>query len=257
MDGYCLASVDSYLQRYSWGLISRDMLLAQVTREYQQREADGPETARAAVLWCYSAIMYSACSGAEGRARQDQGYSEIYSFLAASARRRYNGYATEAVQRAVGQIFAGFASCQRPETFLAFALQKLRDAARAELRTLQRDAEALPENESGMAAAQPLTAPASRSDPADEAAHNDLLCQVRHSAQHFIQQNPRAAQQITALWMRHIEGLDDSTIGQRLGTSEAAVQVMRSRAAQRLRREPDWQLLAADLGILPAGVCES
>jgi DNA-binding NarL/FixJ family response regulator len=52
--------------------------------------------------------------------------------------------------------------------------------------------------------------------------------------------------------MRHIEGLDDGAIGARLGTSAAAVQVMRSRAARRLRCEPDWQLLAVELGLLPA-----
>jgi hypothetical protein len=53
--------------------------------------------------------------------------------------------------------------------------------------------------------------------------------------------------------MRHIEGLDDEVIGRRLGTSGAAVQVMRSRAARRLRDDPDWQLLAYDLGVLSAG----
>lgn len=253
MERPCVVCVDSYITRYHWSLISRDALLARVEREYLSRGGDGADAARAAVLWCYSAIMHRACSGADGRRCQEQGYSELYAFLIASAKRRYAHVGAEAIQRAAERIYVDFTQCRQPETFLAFALQKLRDAARAELRCELRAAESLPEGDSTLASVHPMTLADARSDPADVAIRSDFLQHIRCCAKHFMQKYPRASQQFIALWMRHIEGLDDEMIGQRLGTSGAAVQVMRSRAARRLRRDPDWQRLAYDLGVLTGG----
>jgi DNA-directed RNA polymerase specialized sigma24 family protein len=182
--------------------------------------------------------------------RQEQGYTELYTFLFYSARRRYTHVGAEATQRALERIYIHFASCRQPQTFLAFALQKLRDAARAELRTELRAAETLPDSDSALASASQVAAAGARPDPADQAIRNDLLEHIGRCARRFVQRHPRAAQQFAALWMRHIEGLDDEMIGRRLGTTGAAVQVMRSRVARRLRGDPDWQLLAYDLGVL-------
>jgi DNA-directed RNA polymerase specialized sigma24 family protein len=250
MEHIRVACVDSYIQRYGWGLITRDDLLTLVEQACQRHGAHDAAAARIATLACYSAIMHRACSGADGRARQEQGYTELHAFLAAVARRRYANVGAEATQRALERIFVSFASCRQPETFLAFPLQQLRDAARAEFHTELRAAEALPDSDGALATAWQLAAASQRPDPVDTAIRRDILDHIGHCARRFVQRYPRATQQFAALWMRHIEGLDDETIGQRLGTSSAAVQVMRSRAARRLRADPDWQRLAYELGVL-------
>jgi DNA-directed RNA polymerase specialized sigma24 family protein len=67
----------------------------------------------------------------------------------------------------------------------------------------------------------------------------------------FLRKHPRAAQQLSALRLKYIDGLDDVAIGQRLGRSIGSVYVLRSRAAEKLRAEPEWRALAAEFGILP------
>jgi DNA-directed RNA polymerase specialized sigma24 family protein len=67
----------------------------------------------------------------------------------------------------------------------------------------------------------------------------------------FLQAHPRAEQQIAALQLKYIEGLDDTTISQRLGVSVSSVYVLRSRAIKRLQADRHWRALAAELGIVP------
>jgi DNA-directed RNA polymerase specialized sigma24 family protein len=249
MEHTCEACVDSYMQRYGWELVTREALLSAVEREYIARPERGAGAARAALLWSYSAILYRACSGAEGGRRQEQGYSELYRFLARAAARRYTRVAAEATQHAVERVYLSFERCRQPETFLAFVLQKLRDAARAELRLVAQSAEQLPVDAADTAEVSQSARRGDLADPADSFVHTDLRQRMARAAAGFVEQHPRAAQQFAALWLKYIDGLDDKTIALRLGRTPAAVQVLRSRALRRLRAEPGWQLLASELGM--------
>jgi RNA polymerase sigma factor (sigma-70 family) len=237
------------MQRYGWELVTREALLSAVEREYASRPERGAGAARAALLWSYSAILYRACSGAEGAQRQEQGYAELYRFLARAAARRYTRVAAEATQHAVERVYLSFERCRQPETFLAFVLQKLRDAARAELRLAALSAEQLPVDAADTAEVSQSARRGDLADPADSFVHTDLRQRMARAAAGFVEQHPRAAQQFAALWLKYIDGLDDQTIALRLGRTPAAVQVLRSRALRRLRAEPGWQLLASELGM--------
>lgn len=248
MDQSCEIWVDWYLERYAWALIERDELLAIVRAEYARR-GEGAAAARSAVLWAYSTILYHACSGGEGRQRQEQGYTELYGFLARAAARRYGRVAAEATQHAVERVYLAFASCRHPEAFLAFVLQKLRDAARAELRQLAHSVEQLPVDLADTAEASAAARRDDLRDPADALDGAELRQRMACCAQSFVERHPRAVQQLAALWLKYIDGLDDRTIAARLGRTPAAVQVLRSRALRRLRDEPGWQLIAQEFGL--------
>jgi hypothetical protein len=84
----------------------------------------------------------------------------------------------------------------------------------------------------------------------DSAVHNDLKRRLAAYAIRFVQANPRAAHQLTVLWLKYINELDDVAIGKQLDKSALAVQVQRSRGLARLRRDPDMRALATDLGLI-------
>lgn len=245
MEALCHATVDGYLQRYGWSIVGRDELLAAVEVEYAPREP-GQASARAATLLCYSRALHRACSGAEGQARQEHGYVELYSFLGRAAARRYARVAGDATQRAVERVFVSFERCRQPETFLAFVLQKLRDAARVELRDAAQVAEPLPFELAGDEAALRR---GDLADPAEALEREATRAGLSHHAAAFMRRHPRAVSQFAAVWMKYIDGLDDRVIAQRLGRTPAAVQVLRSRALRRLRDEPGWRQLAGELGL--------
>lgn len=240
MQALCATAAAEALQRYGWQLLDRDTLTTLAVERLDNPDGGAP-AARAAVLAAYSVALHRACTGDEGRPRQEQGYAELCRMLYRMAYQRYPAtYADDIVQRALERLYRTQAQCRTPEAFLAFALQKLRDAARAELRQMDSAGQAVDMIEPDQA-------------PTMDIAEAVLACDFRRRltayAQGFIQQYPRAAQQLTALWLRHIEGLDDVAIGRRFGNSAAAVQVMRSRALRRLRREAGWQQFAAELGL--------
>ncbi len=82
----------------------------------------------------------------------------------------------------------------------------------------------------------------------------ELHARFEHLAQEFLRKHPRAAKQFAALRLKFIDGLDDATIAARFGVSVKSVFVLRARAAEKLRAEPAWLALAAEFGIIPAGV---
>jgi RNA polymerase sigma factor (sigma-70 family) len=200
----------------------------------------------------YCQALYAACSGAEGAERQNQGYAELFRYLYDSARRRYPLDAAEIAQLAIERIFLAFERCHEPGTFLAFAFQQLRDAARTMQREYQQRAESL-EAPSGNAK-EPLSAYLSdqrQPEPGIMVIAGELRHQFRQLVATFLREHPRAAQQIAALQLKYIDGLDDLTIGRRLGVPINSVYVLRSRAIKRLQGDQRWRALAVELGILP------
>jgi len=247
MDDSLAPCVDQYLSRFGWKILDRDTLigLARARFDRDTTREEGPAT-RAAILCTYSAALYRACAGDEGRARQDQGYTELTAFLALRAR-RYSAVCSDATQRALEQIYRRFERCRQPETFLAFALQHLRDATRKELSSLQRAARNLSLDAEAPVSVMQRTP----SDPSEIVIQNDLRRQLAAGVQRCIVQHPRAVTQLLTLWWTYIDELDDPTIAQRLRRTTAAVQVLRSRGLSRLRGDRSWQHLMRELGMLP------
>ena len=164
--------------------------------------------------------------------------------------RSYPEVHLDATQRALETIYRTFERCRWPAAFLAFAVQKLRDAGRAELRLACRNEASLAaggEDDDDTGAQR--TAPAPDADPLDHATAADFRSQLMLCVGVFLQRHPRAKQQLAVLWMKYMEGCDDHTISHRLGTSIASVHVLRSRGIAKLRQDPDWQTLARELGL--------
>jgi RNA polymerase sigma factor (sigma-70 family) len=238
--------VDLCLALYHWELLEREEFVRRVRGRLAIGAAVVP---RQAVFEIYILALYSACSGAEGRARQERGYIELYAFLVSHAARRYPEVHLDATQRALETIYRTFEHCRRPEAFLAFALQKLRDAGQTEIRMARRNQALYLAGEGDDTATALLDLAAPDADPLEHVTATDFRSRLMLCVRVFLRRHPRATQQLAVLWMKHIEGLDDRAIGERLGKSTATVHVLRSRAIAKLREDPDWQMLACEIGL--------
>jgi DNA-directed RNA polymerase specialized sigma24 family protein len=241
----CLAVVDRLAATWGWQLLGREAWARQAADLVRIGAAADPN--RAAML-VYSQALYTACSGSEGRQRQNHGYSELFRYLFDGARRRYPAIAEDITQRAAERVFALFARCRTPGAFLAFAFQQLLDSARVVRRQSEQE---------GIARA-PVAGPGdldSLPDRAPDMAAQMIAAEQRARFEHlsieFVRKHPRAGQQIAALRLKYIDGLDDAAIARLLGRSIGSVYTLRARAVEKLRAEPEWRALAADFGILP------
>src|SRR5262249_656235 len=175
---------------------------------------------------------------------------ELLRYLWAGARRRYPEIAEDATQRAVERVFALFARCRTTGAFLAFAFQQLMDSARALRRHDQLD------HQAGVPAwAGPrrelAKLPDRRADMDERVIVAELRARFEELSSQFLRKHPRAGQQLAALRLKYIDGLDEAAIGQLLGKSPGSVYTLRARALEKLRAEPEWRALAVDFGILP------
>jgi RNA polymerase sigma factor (sigma-70 family) len=243
----CLAVVDRLAASWGWQL-HRRATWAQQSAELVRAGAAADPTR--AAMFVYSRVLHTACSGAEGRERQDLAYNELFRFLFESARRRYPTIAEDVTQRASERVFALFTRCHTPGAFLAFALQQLMDSARV----VRRQSELEGIARAPAVAAEPGdldSLPDRQPDMAMQMIAAELRARFEHLSIEFLRKHPRAGQQIAALRLKYIDGLDEAAIGRLLGKSVGSVYTLRARAVEKLRAEPEWRALAADFGILP------
>jgi RNA polymerase sigma factor (sigma-70 family) len=243
-----LAAVDRLAATWGWQLLGREA--------WARRAADlvgsgaAADLERAAML-VYSQALYSACSGSEGRQRQDQAYGELFRYLYAGARRRYAAIAEDITQRASERVFALFARCRTPGAFLAFAFQQLLDSARAVRRQSDIGGSA---PGSAVEPAELDRLPDRQPDMAAQMIAAEQRARFEQLSAEFLRKYPRAGRQIAALRLKYIDGLDDAAICRLLDTSIGSIYTLRARAVEKLRVEPEWRALAADFGILPEEV---
>src|SRR5947208_1814903 len=83
---HCRAAADRLIATHGWRLLGREELAAQTRVNLLSGTATEPQRA---ALHAYSRALYAACSGCEGAARQELGYTELHRYLHASALRRY------------------------------------------------------------------------------------------------------------------------------------------------------------------------
>lgn len=246
LEQMCGDAVDLLLDRHEWRLLERAEFLR---RTLEHLRAGIARDARGAATFTYSQALHRACSGTEGNERQDRAYGELFRYLHDSARYRYPDMGEEVSQRALTNIFTAFERCRQPGAFLAFALQHLLDAARAQRREQQPRSLSAPAGARAYALGEQL-ADQHQPDPAEVVITGELHAQFEQLAQEFLRKHPRAAKQFAALRLKFIDGLDDATIAARFSVSVKSVYVLRARAAEKLRAEPAWLALAAEFGII-------
>jgi RNA polymerase sigma factor (sigma-70 family) len=243
-------AAERLLARHEWRLLDGDTLARQAVEHV--RAGIAADAGRAA-MYAYSHALYHACSGGEGPQRRNLGFTELHRYLYDLAYWRYRDIADDATQEGIERVFRAFDRCRHPGTFLAFAFQHLRDAVKAIRRQDARAPYSLDGSASGEDEDRPQRA-------VTDTTQRDLLAQVEEREQgtrlealvsEFRRKHPRAEQQLAAFLLKHVEALDDETIAERLGKTVPAVHVLRSRAIQKLRQEPGWRALAAELGVLP------
>ncbi len=246
----CRAAVDRLVATWGWQLLGREDWAHQAADLVQAGTIADPN--RAAML-VYSQALHTACSGSQGRQRQNHGYGELFRYLFAGARWRFSEIAEDVAQRASERVFALFVRCRTPGTFLAFAFQQLLDSARVVRRQSELDGIAHISS-AAMGPGGLDSLPDRAPDIATQMIAAELRARFDHLSIEFLRKHPRAGQQIAALRLKYIDGLDEVAISRRLGKSIGSVYTLRARAVEKLRAEPEWRALAVDFGILPEEV---
>lgn len=249
LDDQCAAVVEQLLEHHEWQLVARDELVRQTCLAIQRGRAND---ARSAAVHTYCLALYRACSGVEGGERQNRGYTELYRYVQAVARTWYGELAAEVAQNALERVFDTFDRCQGAETFLAFALQCLRNV----VKTLRREEDRRPESldaishTSEESLIERLEDPR-QPDPGSWVLRREFQSRCRALLNEFRRLHPRSDRQLDALLLKHLEGLTEDEICDRLNMSPTQAQQARARAKAKLMRHARLRALAADVGILP------
>lgn len=243
----CAGAVDALLARHDWQLLDRQTFIDQSAEYLRAGVATSPTRA---AMHTYSHALYRACSGQEGRRRQERGYRELFRYLYDAAYWRYRDVCDDATQRALERMYRNVQSCRNAGAFLAFALQYLRDAARAIRRRRDEPTVSLETPiGSGEDVLALLVADPNQSEPFAGLVAQDRRNRLNQMIDDFLDKHPRAGQQLAALLLKYIAGLDDATISRRLDTSIDNVYVLRSRAKKKLEHDAAWQAWAGEFGI--------
>jgi RNA polymerase sigma factor (sigma-70 family) len=251
LEHQCGIVVDQLIARYHWALLDRDVL---VRRALWHLGAGLADRLANAAIGAYCVALYSACSGDEGPARQNQAYSELARYLSNLAGMRFADLPLEArediTQSALERMFRSFERCREPVALLAFAGQHLLDAARVVRRHHHQAPQSLEEAVGGSGSMLGDLLPDHQPQPIEHVIAEEHRAAVEQLLQEFLSAHPRSAQQLASLRMTLLDDLDDETISRRLGISLSSVYTARSRIKKTLRSEPHWQARAIELGIL-------
>lgn len=235
------AVVAQLVARYGWCLIAADELVARADAlSASQRVFDEAH----AVFAIYTPLLFRACCGQDGAERQAQAYAEIWRYLRQAVVRVAPDLSLadreEIVSETLALLYERICNPQRedrlhtPHALLAAALQQLRNGVRSWRRTLL------------LPWVEPLVA--YDADPGDTLAYRELEARVRACFVECLRRYPRARLQIYAVWLRHIEQLDNEAVMQRLALSSTHSRSLYSRGLRRLREDPAWQALGREWG---------
>lgn len=236
LDQRCAEVVERLIARHDWRLIDRSEFI----RRTRAALADlGSADLQYIAYGVYNLALYQACSGAEGAQRRERAYEELFRVLYARAWRSYYDVCEDATQLAITDVIINFENCYEPRAFIPFAFRYLMGAARRIRRQAARDSSLEREvGEEGLTLGETLVATA---DIEAEAVAREQREALRRFLAEYVARHPRARNQIEAVRLKFLEGLDDQRISQELGVSVANVHVLRSRGLARLREAPGWQ----------------
>ncbi|MEI7768599.1 MAG: hypothetical protein WCI67_01360 [Chloroflexales bacterium] len=247
----CRSEVARVLSRYDWRLIELQEL-AHRTEETVRSGVIASPWAAAVNIYCH--ILYAACRGDDGPSRQERAFLELQRYLFELSFREVadlpHDLRLEQINETLLRIWQRLPVYYKPGAFLAIAAMELRNVMRpwwARPRAnRERQPWELPPTPIDQAPEQPGQP---GDDPADRAISEELAQSIQDRFNEMLRRHPRARQQLEAVWLKYIAGLDDEMIGRYLQKPVASVHVLRSRGLSRLRAEPSWQRLAQDLGI--------
>jgi RNA polymerase sigma factor (sigma-70 family) len=243
----CTQAVAVLRARYDWRLLDDEEFVRQTIEHLQSGVASDPYRA---ATHAYCLALYRACSGYEGDARQELGYTELFRYLYNIAYHRYYDHCDDVTQQAIERIFSSFERCRQPGAFLAFALQHLRDAVRTLRRQQQSHApQSLDEMIGEERNAQEVVLPDPRIGLLEQVIAQEQWSAVKQIVENFLRDHPRSRKQLTALLLKYVVGMDDQAISQAMGMPIQSVYVLRSRAIKKLKQETSWRMLASELGI--------
>lgn len=227
-------AVDQLLARFKWRLLAREEFITLTVAHMAAEAFDSPNQA---AFNLYTLTMHAACAGQQGRDRQELAFTELGRYLADIAQGYFREYDPDLISEALSDIFLNLAQCRKPGAFLAFAQQRLRDLVRRHWQDRGLPLEAASRLESD-----------ERDSGLNQAITVELRERVLLCGRQFLARHKGAQLQFLAVWLKYMQQLDDQAIAAQLGKEPRQVYVLRSRGLKKLRNEPDWQALSADLG---------
>jgi RNA polymerase sigma factor (sigma-70 family) len=216
----CQRVVHTLTERYSWSLLSEDDL---VELSLPLATAAPMVKLELLVIQAYTVALYQACRQAADEDQREVAYTDLFRYLYRVSFNRRPEIAEDVVQRALMLIYEQIERCQHPVAFLAFAMYKLKDAAKQE----------------GFVRGNELSGVSiSLEDTADQEAEVIPLFAKEQSSELLaaIRRLPDPRQQKVVM-LRFFGRLSDTQIGSQLGITPNFVRVLRFRALQHLRND--------------------
>lgn len=243
----CRAVVARVVQRHGWALLDHVEFARRVAAALAAGDAAEPWPAAVNV---YCRCLYTACRGDQGPERQELAFTELHRYLYELSFREVADLAPDLRQDAVNEtllrVWQKLENYYKPGAFLAVAALELRNVLRP---WWTRKVQPLP-----LDLIEDQPAPDSTDDPLASALRSELRERVRACFDEVLRRQPRARQQLEAVWLKYIVELDDETISAYLSKPVASVHVLRSRGLSHLRAAPAWQLMAQELLTLAPGM---
>ena len=240
LEQQCGGIVDRLIARYRWGLLDRDEFAG---RTIVAARSSPNVDVQLIAFGIYNQALHRACSGAEGSARWERAYTELFMMLCDRARPRYPDVWEDAVQAAIESTCTSFERCIEPRAFSTFAWQYFLNAARSLQPHLRRKDKQLPlslERSIGQADEQAFgdTLPDPNANIVELLLAREQHAEVRRILDLIEQEHQRAKKQIAAVRLKYLDGKDDHAIGDLLGVPVERVHELRSRGLKRLRQDP-------------------
>ena len=218
----CRRIVRTLIEKYDWALVEEDKLVEQVMASVQS--AASPTKMEQMAIYLYTIALHAACRQTEDEPLRERGYQELHRLLFRAACSRWPDMARIVTQRALVLVYEQIDRCRSPGTFVAFALNKLRQAHTDELRDRGKD---LSWEELGQ-----ISTHGDWSTPQSWLRQQERQQVLIDAIRRLLD---RRQQQVVLL--KFFGGLSDETIGKQLEISAGNVRVIRHRAIKQLRKD--------------------
>lgn len=254
MDDKIQTIVQALVKSYDWQLSSVETLAKEVKeqisfRQDKQELSDKQIQILSIRTYCRLAL-YPACYGIHGQKQQERGFAELSVYLHRLAYKNWPQIAEVVTQRALVQIFKTLKKCRKPEAFLVFSYQKLRDQAKKDIKS-----------ESKTESLEKILEQSSKEDfpisidigvweeenLEETTAQKELRSRVAERIRAIRQENLKARRQIDAVWLRYFCYLSTEEIADILDITSKNVSVLINRGKRQLRQDKELWALATEI----------
>lgn len=246
----CAAVVRNLLRGYDWRLCTEAQLVEDLLNQPGVHQAS-TELLRHLAIKRYSALaLHPACLGSMEPAARQRGFEELWTHLHRVAGQARLPITPDDVQEAVLELFHKAGDCRKPDQFLNFALQKLRDIARRPYRrAIQEQSldEVLEQDPHGELAAEANLAGSTPDNTEETVVLAALRRQLHERFQTLRQTQPRAARQLEAAWLRYMQRLTIEECAEKLETSVANASVLVTRGLRHFRQDEEFMRLVQEI----------